>query len=255
MKRKRETLPTEPPARRAEALLVRLKSMADPVAREGMARFGIRTENALGISVKGLRAVAKETGKDTETALELLRTSSCHEAHLLAFFLLRAEELSGEQLDEIAGGLDSWDTCDLFCGEIATHPLAVQKVFRWSADPREYVRRAGFSLAARMAVRAKALPDEIFQAILPLAEHYGDDSRPMVSKAIDWAVRQIGKRSTFLHPYALSLAEKMAASPQKSIRRIGRVSLRELSRPEVIARLKPHSVWPEEGVVDLPGYC
>lgn len=86
MKRKRETLPTEPPARRAEALLVRLKSMADPVAREGMARFGIRTENALGISVKGLRAVVKETGKDTETALELLRTSSCHEAHLLASF-------------------------------------------------------------------------------------------------------------------------------------------------------------------------
>ena len=250
MKRRRETLPTEPPARRAEALLVRLKSMA----REGMARFGIRTENALGISVKGLRAVAKETGKDTETALELLRTPF-HEAHLLAFFLLRAEELSGEQLDEIAGGLDSWDTCDLFCGEIATHPLAVQKVFRWSADPREYVRRAGFSLAARMAVRAKALPDEIFQAILPLAEHYGDDPRPMVSKAIDWAVRQIGKRSTFLHPYALSLAEKMAASPQKSIRRIGRVSLRELSTPKVIARLKPHSVWPEEGVVDLPGYC
>ena len=231
-----------------------LESMADPVNAAGMARFGIRTENALGISVKNIRALGKRLGKNTPLALALMR-ERYHEAHLLAFVVMRADDLSPEQMDGIAATLDSWDTCDLFCGEIATHPQALRKVFQWIRDEREFVRRAGFSLVARMAVRCKQMPDEAFQALLALVEHYGDDPRPMVGKSIDWALRQIGKRSTFLHPYALSLAGKMAGSDNRYVRRIGRVSARELSRPEVIARLRPHTVWPEEGVVDMPGYC
>lgn len=220
----------------------------------GMAHFGINTENALGVSVKDVRALAKNIGKSTPLALELMRTKY-HEAHILAFVVMRGEELSEEQMDGIAATLDSWDTCDIFCGEIAAHPLAFRKALHWVKDDREFVRRAGFSLVARMAVRCKDMPDEAFQALLAIIEHYSPDPRPMVGKAIDWALRQIGKRSTFIHSYALSLAEKMAGSPDKNTRRIGRVSARELSDPKVIARLKPHAVWPEEGVVEIDGYC
>lgn len=220
----------------------------------GMAHFGINTENALGVSVKDVRALAKNIGKSTPLALELMR-AKYHEAHILAFVVMRGEELSEEQMDDMAATLDSWDTCDIFCGEIAAHPLAFRKALHWVKDDREFVRRAGFSLVARMAVRCKDMPDEAFQALLAIIEHYSPDPRPMVGKAIDWALRQIGKRSTFIHPYALSLAEKMAGSSDKNTRRIGRVSARELSDPKVIARLKPHAVWPEEGVVEIDGYC
>lgn len=220
----------------------------------GMQRFGIRTDKALGVSVKHIRQIGKRMGKNTAVALALLE-EPYHEAQLLAFVILRAAELSEGQLDAIVRRIDSWDTCDLFCGEIARHPSALRMVLRWTQQEGTFVRRAGFSLAARMAVRCKDLPDEAFQPLLALVEHAGNDPRPMVNKAVDWALRQIGKRSTFLHPYALSLAEKMAASSDRNTRRIGRISMKELSSPRIIARLRPHAVWPEEGVVEMPGYC
>ena len=234
--------------------LAEMLSKANPVNAAGMSRFGIRTDTALGVSVKEIRRMGRKFGKNTPAAFALLQ-QPYHEAQLLAFVMMRAEELSTEQLDAVVARLDSWDTCDLFCGEIACHPLAMAKVIQWTRQDEEFVRRAGFSLAARMAVRCKTMPDEAFLPILALAEHYGDDARPMVGKAIDWAVRQIGKRSTLLHPYALSLAEKMAASPQRYVRRIGRTARRELSSPGVTARLRAHTVWPEDGVRDFPGHC
>lgn len=231
-----------------------LLSKANPVNVAGMGRFGIRTDNALGVSVKEIRLLGRKYGKNTPAALCLLQ-QPYHETQLLAFVMMRAEELSDEQLDTVVSRLDSWDTCDLFCGEIARHPSALRKVIQWTREDGDFIRRAGFSLAARMAVRCKKMPDEAFLPLLALAEHYGNDSRPLVGKAIDWAVRQIGKRSTFLHPYALALAEKMADSDQRNMRRIGRTCVRELSNPKIIARLRPHTVWPEAGVVDIPGYC
>lgn len=249
--RKKEIADVKEAAREAVKFLEGLKN---PVNAAGMAHFGINTKNALGVSVKDVRALGKKIGKSTPLALELMR-EKYHEAHILAFVVMRGEELSEEQMDDMTATLDSWDTCDIFCGEIAVHPMAFRKALHWVKDDREFVRRAGFSLIARMAVRCKDMPDEAFQALLAIIEHYSGDPRPMVGKAIDWALRQIGKRSTFIHPYALSLAEKMAAAPDKHTRRIGRVSARELSDPKIIARLKPHSVWPEEGVVEIDGYC
>lgn len=236
------------------AAVEELLSYRNPQNAAGMQRFGIRTDRALGVSVKDIRLIGKRMKKNTPVALALLE-EPYHEAQLLAFVTLRAAELSEKQLDAIVRKIDSWDTCDLFCGEIARHPSALRMVLRWTQQEETFVRRAGFSLAARMAVRCKDLPDEAFQPLLALIEHGGNDPRPMVNKAIDWALRQIGKRSTFLHPYALALAEKMAASPERHVRRIGRVSVKELSSPRVIARLRPHAVWPEEGVVEMPGYC
>lgn len=250
---KKTIQPENTPCTVAEAV-ESLRALGSPVNAAGMARYGINTANAFGVSVREVRALAKCIGKNTPLALELLDTPY-HEAHALAFFVMRAEELSEDQLDRIVATLDSWDTCDLFCGEITAHPLAFRQSLRWIRDERTFVRRAGFSLMARMSVRCKDLPDEAFQPLLALIEHYSWDDRPMVTKAIDWALRQIGKRSTFIHPYALSLAEKMVASPHRATRRVGRVAARELTKEQVIARLKPHTVWPEEGIVEIDGYC
>lgn len=226
----------EDTAETAAYILDTLREKSSEPLRLKMAAFGINTVSAFGVSVKDLRTLARQTGKDTALARALWDTGR-HEARILAALIMRPAELSSEEMDCMAACFDSWDLCDIVCGELAYHPLSHEKVFLWTSDKREFVSRAGFSLIARLAMRDKKSPDTEFLKFLTPIKEYSADPRPMVRKAADWALRQIGKRSLLLHAIALEQAREMSLSPDKNIRWVGCTALRELSQQRIADRL------------------
>ena len=217
-------------------VLARLKGMRNEKNRAGMARFGINTENAYGISIRDLRPLAKAIGRDHDLALQLWRTG-IHEARILASFIEEADKVSEGQIDAWVADFDSWDLCDQVMDLFIATPFADGKIHAWASAEPEFVKRAAFAMIAGRAVRQKKLPDETFLAYLELVEAQAGDPRNYVKKAINWALRQIGKRSAWLHPKALALAERLATSDDKARRWIGRDAVRELTSDAVKKKL------------------
>lgn len=204
--------------------------------RTGMARFGINTQKAYGISIRDLRPLAKAIGRDHDLALELWRTG-IHEARILASFIDEAGKVSENQIDAWVADFDSWDLCDQVMDLFIATAFADAKIHAWASAEPEFVKRAAFAMIAGRAVRQKKLPDDIFLGYLDLIEVQAGDPRNYVKKAVNWALRQIGKRSAVLHPKALALAERLAASDDKARRWIGRDASRELTSDAVMKKL------------------
>jgi 3-methyladenine DNA glycosylase AlkD len=207
-----------------------LRAQANPRNAAGMARFGINPQNTLGISIPFLRALARRIGKDHKLALQLWRTK-IHEARLLAGFIDDPKLVTAKQMDRMAKDFDSWDICDQACSNLFDRtPFAWQKAGQWAKNKREYVRRAGFVMMACLAVHDKQAPDKKFRRFFPLIEKYSTDERNFVKKAVNWALRQIGKKRPQVKKEAVALAQKLAASSSKAARWNGHDALRELSR-------------------------
>jgi 3-methyladenine DNA glycosylase AlkD len=152
-----------------------------------------------------------------------------HEAQLLAILIENAREMTLEQIESWVRDLDSWDTCDQLCSNLLwKRPEADALIAAWCADEAEFVRRAAFSLIAYVAVHDKKAPDARFHALFPLIEQYAFDERNFVKKAVNWAIRQIGKRNPALRTDAIALAERVHAQSSKSARWIANDALREL---------------------------
>jgi 3-methyladenine DNA glycosylase AlkD len=225
------------PAANAKAIVAELKSMGSEENRTGMARFGINTDDAFGISMTALRPLARRHRRDHDLALALWETGK-HEARILAALIDDAKLVTPKQMDEWAADFDSWDLCDQACMKLfAVTPYVAQKVRKWSKDKREFVRRAAFALIAGYAVHAKKAPDDDLLPFLDVIEGAAGDERNFVKKAVNWALRQIGKRSAELHAPALRLAEKLASSEDRTARWIGRDAVKELTDPKQLARL------------------
>ena len=141
-------------------------------------------------------------------------------------------------MDAWVSGFNSWDLCDQVCAVFAKTDHAAEKIATYAADEREFVRRAGFAMIAWRAVHAKKAPDNEFLGYLDLIADKAADPRNYVFKAVSWALRQIGKRSLPLHRPALALAERLAASSDKTERRIGREACRELTAEKTLLRLQ-----------------
>lgn len=210
-------------------VLTQLKKQADPRKAAGMARFGIDPKNALGISIPFLRGLAKKMGKDHLLAEKLWRTK-IHEARLLAGFIDDHKLVTSKQMESWVKDFDSWDICDQVCSSLFDKtPYAYQKAKQWAKRKEEYVRRAGFVMMACLSVHDKKAPDEKFLPLFPLIEKYSIDKRNFVKKAVNWALRQIGKRrNSGLRKPAITLARKLSASEFPSARWIGKDALREL---------------------------
>ncbi len=223
----------------ADGLLAWLEAQGSEADRAGMARFGINTERAFGISMAALRNIAREVERDHGLAEELWQ-SGWHEARLLAGLVDRPQWVTADQMDRWTAGFDSWDLCDQICGNLwCRTPFAPEKIRQWADDGREFVRRAGFVTLAWMAVHDKKAPHEMFLEYLPLIRDGAHDQRNFVRKAVNWALRQIGKRSGSLHGPCLELARELAASGDRTARWIGSDAVRELDSNKVRARLKP----------------
>lgn len=219
-------------------IMGKLRSLSDPKAVEGMARHGISPENTYGISIPNLRALAKEIGKDHYLAGRLW-SSGIHEARILASMIDRPEEVTEEQMERWVNDFDSWDVCDqCILNLFEDTRFAWEKAVEWSAMEEEFVKRAGFVMMARLAVSDKKAKDEKFKEFLPIIKREAADSRNFVKKAVNWALRQIGKRSAELNAAAITTSNEIQETGSKPGRWIAADALRELTSEAVQERLR-----------------
>jgi 3-methyladenine DNA glycosylase AlkD len=221
----------------AAEILTYLRSLRSEDNITGMARFGIVTENALGIGNPAVQKIAKLIGTNHLRAEELW-TSGIREARLLAIWTFDPTQLSRAEIWRLAADFNSWEVVDAAADLLTETPGWQEVTVEFAADDREFVRRAAFAMIAGATVHNRREPDETFLAWLPMLEQHATDPRNFVKKAVNWALRNIGKRSRACHAGALHLAEKLAASSDPTARWIGKDALRELRDPKRIARLK-----------------
>jgi 3-methyladenine DNA glycosylase AlkD len=214
-----------------------LHAVARPGEVTGMARFDINPEGRLGLSVPAMRRIAKTLGRDHELAVALWETG-IPEARIVAGMLVEPAKLTSSQMDDWVNGFASWDVCDQVCGSaFRTSPLAWSKVPVWAESNEEFIRRAAFALLATLAVHDKKANDERFMAVLPLIEAAAGDERNFVKKAVNWALRTIGKRNLALNSAAIETAQRIQQQSSRAARWIAADALRELVSEAVQARL------------------
>lgn len=217
----------------ADDVITRLQSMSRPENKEGMARYGISVDKAFGVPMPELRSLAKELKKDHELALALW-DSGYHEAKILAGLIDDPEQVTDKQMDLWVAGFDSWDVCDQCCSNLFDKTqFAYGKALAWTRDEREYVRRAGYVMMATLAVHDKKAPDKVFELFFPFIIKGSLDERNFVKKAVNWALRQIGKRNADLNKKAIDTAKQIQALDSKSARWIAADALKELQSPAV----------------------
>lgn len=221
-----------------EEILKRFKSLSNPEAKAGMARFGINTDKAYGISLYTLRPMAKEIGKDHDLAQQLWN-SGIHEARILAGMVDNPKQVTEGQMESWVKDIDSWDVCDQVCSNLFDKtPFAYRKVIEWSKRDEEFVKRAAFVLMATLSVHDKKAEDKVFEKFFPIIKREANDNRNFVKKAVNWALRQIGKRNLNLNKKAIKIAKEIQKMDSKSARWIASDALRELTSEKVEKRLK-----------------
>ncbi len=218
-------------------IIEKLKPLSDPQAVKGMARFGINPENTYGVSIPNLRKIAWEVGKDHALAQQLW-TSGIHEARILAGMIDDPKMTTEEQMESWVKDFDSWDVCDQCCSNLFDKTkFAHQKADEWSRREEEFVKRAGFTLMAALAVHDKKAADEDFLKFLPIIKRESTDDRNFVKKAVNWALRQIGKRNLNLSEMAIRTAEDIQQIDSKNARWIATDAIRELNSEAVQKKL------------------
>ena len=218
-------------------VIAELKSMGDPKPTAGMARYGIKADRALGVSIPKLQGLAKKIGKSHKLA-EDLWLSAIHEARILACMIADPQLITADRLDRWASEFDSWDLCDQCCNRLfSKSPFARQKALAWASRPEEFVKRAGFVLMAVLAVHDKTAPDKQFDAFFKRIKAEAADERNFVKKAVNWALRQIGKRNISLNKNAIRVAEEIQQFESKTARWVASDALRELRSEKIQKRL------------------
>jgi len=221
-----------------EEILKKLKSLSNPKAVTGMAKFGINPNNTLGVSIPILRKMAKDIGKNHDLAQELWN-SGIHEARLLACFIDEPKSVTEEQMENWIKDFDSWDVCDQCCSNLLDKTqFAYQKVFELTKRNEEFVKRTGFVLMACLSVHDKTATDKKFMKFLPIIKREATDERNFVRKAVNWALRQIGKRNKNLNKEAIKTAKEILKIDSKAAKWIASDALRELTSQSVQKRLK-----------------
>jgi 3-methyladenine DNA glycosylase AlkD len=219
-----------------------IEMFENPANLAGMKRMGIFTDKIFGLTTPEIKRIAKEVKKQTtkrhELAQELWKTG-IFEGRAIACLIDEPEKVTGEQMDAWAADFDNWATCDAACCYLfcRTGP-AYEKAFSWAEREEEFVKRAAFSLMAYLAVHDKKAPDERIARFFPVIESKSDDERNFVKKAVNWALRQIGKRNLALNKLAIETGEKIKTRNTKAARWIAADALRELRSAQVQERLR-----------------
>ena len=214
-----------------------LKRLGSKAGRDGMARFGLPSDRAFGVPMREIQTLAKHLGRNHDLATALWSTG-WYEARLLAAYVAEPGQLTPTQMDRWCRNFDNWGICDTLCFVLFDKtPHAWTMVKRWASRRDEFVKRAAFALLWGLSVHDKAADDRAFVAGLVLIERAADDDRHLVKKAVNIALRAVGKRSPTLHVAAVAVATRLAASPGASARWVGKDALRELRSASVIRRL------------------
>ena len=221
-----------------EDIIGELKAMASPANVAGMARYGIITDKALGVSIYHLRPLARRIGIDHDLAVRLW-DSGIHEGRLLTGMIGDPAATTRRQADAWVRQFDSWDLCDQLCSNLLDRtPFAWEKAVQWAGRKGEFVKRAGFTMMACLAVHDKAAGDAAFRRLLPIIRREAADERNFVKKAVNWALRNIGKRNLALNAAAVAEARRIARLDSRAARWIAADGLRELTGEKVLARLR-----------------
>ncbi len=225
-----------------DEVLKRLEALGTAKNVAGMARFGIATPKSFGVSTPVLKQFAREVKKHAvdrhELALELWQTGN-YDARAVAFLIDDPKQVSREDMDLWATDFDNWATvdgtcCYLFCRT----PFAYEKATDWADEGAEFIKRAGFATMAYLAIHDKKASDQQLAAFLPIIEKHANDDRNFVKKAVNWALRQIGKRNLDLNKLAIESAERIRLQNTKSARWIAADALRELRSNKLLERLE-----------------
>ena len=220
-----------------QAALAWLKRHSSKRSRDGMARYAIPSENALGVSVADVRVLGKRLGRNQEFAVALWKTG-VYEARMLVGFVAEPARVTPTQMDRWCRDFDNWAICDHLCFHLFDRtPLAWAKIEQWSDASAEFTKRAAFALLASVALHDKVCADKPFLDSLPLIERAAPDERNFVKKGVNWALRGIGRRNVRLHSAAVAVSRRLAASTEPAARWVGKDALRELSSPAVLRRL------------------
>jgi 3-methyladenine DNA glycosylase AlkD len=221
-----------------EAILRELKMLGNPAAVEGMARYGINSRTAHGVSIPKLRKIAS-AHRSKPVLAGMLWESGIHEARILASMIDDPQKVTADQMDRWARDFNSWDVCDQCCNNLFRKVIvADRKAREWASRPEEFVKRAGFVLMACQAVHDKHASDERFVELLSIIVRESADKRNLVKKAVNWALRQIGKRNMNLNRAAIDCAREIAQSGSKAAKWIAADALRELTSDPVQKRLE-----------------
>lgn len=227
----------------SKEIITKLKSLGNKKNVEGMARFGINPKNTFGVSVPNTRNLAKEinNSKDEETRHRLaqeLWNSGIHEARILASMIDVPLLVTEKQMDSWVKDFDSWDVCDQVCMNLFDKTKAARKkIFEWSRKKEEFEKRAAFSLIASIACHDKQTEDKEFMKFFPLIVQASSDERNFVRKAVNWALRQLGKKNLKLNQEAIKAAKKILKQDSKAAKWIASDALRELQSQAVKKRL------------------
>ena len=215
-----------------------LKSKARPGAVQGMARFGITPDKVFGVSIPELRKMGKAIGTDHELAQELW-SAKYRETMILSALIDDPAQVSNEQMESMVMDFYDWEICDqCIMNLFEKKQNAYEKAMEWAERNEEFVKRAGYVLMARLAVSDKKAPDDKFLPFFPFIKQGATDNRNFVKKAVNWALRQIGKRNMALNAKAIDLANEILTLNSNSARWIATDALRELTGDAVLARLK-----------------
>ncbi len=219
------------------SVLDELRAVADPARMPGMARVGINIDHALGVSIPHCRRIARGHRRDHDLALDLWR-SRIHEARILASMVDDPDRVADQQMEGWAGDFDSWDVCDQVCANLFGHTRFVwDKARAWTTRNEEFVKRAGFTLLAERAVHDHDHDDDFWSGWFPAIREGAQDERNYVQKAVNWSLRQIGKRNLALNAAAIEEAERLREGGSRSARWIANDALRELRSDAVRTRL------------------
>jgi 3-methyladenine DNA glycosylase AlkD len=219
-------------------ILTQLKSLGNSASAEGMARYGINIDAAYWVSIPNLRKISRKTGKNRALA-EALWATGIHEARILAGMIYPPENITDKQMEMWASDFNSWDLCDQCCNNLFRKAAnARMKAAEWTSRDEEFVKRAGFVLMACLAVHDKEATDSEFLKLLPIIKREAVDRRNFVKKAVNWALRQIGKRNVRLNQAAIATANEIREMDSFAAKWIAADAIRELTSDAVQKRLR-----------------
>lgn len=227
-----------------EKVILRLEQLADPEkVLFKSKKYGISPKNSLGIYHKDLKILAKEIGKNTDFGVQLFETG-IYEARILCSKICKPHEVTEEMMETWVKTFRTWEICDSFCMELFKYNnLAVEKAFDWSLSDEEFTKRAGLVLMAVYGFADKKANNSIFESFLPVLIREANDERTYVKKAVNWALRQIGKRNIDLQQQAIETAKNIAKEKSKSAQWIAKDALKELQSEKVNVLDYPRNIY------------
>ena len=225
-------------------ILIELKSLSNMDIKAFKAKkYGIHCENSWGVYQKDIAVLAKKIGKNTSIGIQLFDTGN-YDAQLLCAKICRPKEITEVLMDQWITHFNTWEICDSFCMQLFKfHPLAIKKALEWSERNNEFEKRAGFVLMATYGFADKNAENEVFEQFFPILIKHANDERIYVKKAINWALRQIGKRNVDLQKKAILTAKEILKQDSKSAQWIAKDALKELQGEKINILDYPRSIY------------